>query len=115
MPVCQARQSGLVAILLLFGLAGRAICGTIMAVGPKFMTEQTTLVVHAIGATMAFAAPSAIYFRRFAFTEPAANGAIFFGLVVVLDVFLVAPVFIGSFDTFLTGWLMTSQGTEARA
>ena len=86
--------------IALFALVGWAICGTIMAIGPLFLSMQTTLIVHAVGATLAFAALSAVYFRRFAFTSPLPTALIFLAIVVGLDVFLVAPVFVGDFGMF---------------
>jgi len=88
------------AIVALFALVGWAICGAIMAIGPLFLSMQTTLIVHAIGATLAFAGLATLYFRRFAFTTPLQTALIFLGIVVALDLFLVAPVFVGDFGMF---------------
>ena len=87
-------------IIGLFALAGWAICGAIMAVGPLYLTMRTTLIVHAVGATLAFAALSAAYARYFAFTAALQTALIFLGVVVALDLFLVAPVFVGDFAMF---------------
>jgi hypothetical protein len=87
-------------IIVLFALIGWAICGAIMGIGPLFLSLQTTLIVHALGATLAFAALSAVYFSRFAFTTPLQTALIFLAIVVGLDVFLVAPVFVGDFGMF---------------
>jgi hypothetical protein len=116
------------AIVVLFALVGWAICGAIMAIGPLYLPMQTTLIVHAAGATVAFAVLSALYHRWFAFTPPWATALIFLAIVVVLDAGLVAPVFVGDFTmfhsplgtwipfaliflaTWLTGWIVVGGG-----
>jgi hypothetical protein len=88
------------AIIALFALVGWAICGAIMAIGPLFFSMHTTLIVHTLGATLAFSVLAAVYFSRFAFTGPLLTALIFLAIVVGLDVFLVAPVFVGDFGMF---------------
>ena len=51
---------------------------------------QSTLIIHAIGAPIGFALISFIYFKRFAFTSPLQTALLFIGVVIVMDVFVVA-------------------------
>jgi len=104
-----------------------------MAIGLMYMPMDTTLIVHAIGGPAAFAALSAIYFNRFGFTTPLQTAFIFLGIVIGLDVVLVAPVFVGDFSmfqsligtwipfalifaaTYVTGLALPGSGTRMRA
>ena len=61
---------------------------------------RTTLVLHAVGAPAGFALLSFLYFRRFAFTSPFQTAAAFLGIVVALDLFLVAPLFEKNYSMF---------------
>jgi hypothetical protein len=61
---------------------------------------HTTLVVHAVGAPVGFALVSLLYYRRFAFTSPWQTAVAFLGVVVALDLFLVAPVFEKNYTMF---------------
>ena len=61
---------------------------------------ETTLIVHAVGAPIGFALLTRLYQRKFAFTGPLQTAAVFLGIVVALDLVLVAPVFERSFAMF---------------
>jgi hypothetical protein len=81
------------AVIAMHALAGWAYCGVLIGIGRRFLAMHTTLVVHAVGAPVGFALISLLYYRRFAFTNPWQTAVAFLGVVVVLDLFLVAPVF----------------------
>ena len=87
-------------VILVHAVAGWAYCGAIIGVGRQFLSIHTTLVVHAIGAPVGFALISLFYYRRYAFTSPLQTAAAFLGVVVALDLFLVAPVFERSYAMF---------------
>ena len=89
-----------VSILLAFAVVGWAFCGAIMGVGPLFLSMQTTLIVHAIAGPLGFALLALIYHRRFAYTGPLLTALVFLGVVIGLDLFLVAPLFIRSYAMF---------------
>ena len=96
------------AIVSAFGVVGWAYCGALVGVGRQFLPIETTLIVHAIGAPIGFAVLSWIYHRRFGFTSPLATAAIFLGIVISLDVLLVAMIFERSFamfSSFIGTWL----------
>jgi hypothetical protein len=87
-------------ILLAHALVGWAICGGIMGIGLALWTEQTTLIVHAIGAPIVFAIVSWVYFNKFAYTSPLVTGLVFIGLAIFMDAFVVSLIIIGNFDMF---------------
>jgi hypothetical protein len=87
-------------VVLLHALAGWAYCGILIGVGRRFLSMDATLAVHAVGAPIGFALLSLLYFKRFARTTPLQTAVAFLAVVVVMDVFLVAPVFEGSYAMF---------------
>jgi hypothetical protein len=69
---------------------------------------QTTLVIHAIGAPLGFGLLSLFYFKKFGYTGPLGAALWFLGVVVTLDLLVVAPFIEGSFAMFsnvLGTWL----------
>ena len=95
-------------IIVGFALIGWVVCGAAIGLGFQLMSEQGTLIVHAIVAPLAFAGLSWLYFARFAYTTPLVTAALFLAIVVVLDVFVVALVIQRSFAMFesvLGTWL----------
>ncbi len=86
--------------VIIFGLIGWILCGLTMGLGPYLITMPVLLVVHAVLAPVFFIVLSWIYFRKFSYTGPLTTAVIFIGIVVGLDFFLVAPVFVGSYDMF---------------
>ncbi len=87
-------------ILLAFGVAGWAYCGALIGIGRQFLPMDEVLIIHAIGAPLGFALISYIYFRKLAFTSPLWTAAILTGIVLGLDLFVVAPLFEHSFAMF---------------
>lgn len=95
-------------ILLIHAFVGWALCGAIMAVGPQFMSMETTLIVHAVGAPIIFALVSLSYFGRYHFTAPLQTAMIFTAFVILADFFLVALLINRSlemFASFIGTWL----------
>ena len=89
-----------VVVLLLHALAGWAYCGMLVGVGRRVLSLDAALVIHAVGAPVGFALLSLLYFKRFACTTPLQTAIVFLGVVVGMDVFLVAPVLEGSYAMF---------------
>jgi multisubunit Na+/H+ antiporter MnhC subunit len=87
-------------VILALALFGWALCAAIMFVGVAVTSVETTLIVHAIGAPIIFAAISWFYFTRLAYTLPLATAIIFTATVILLDFFLVALVIERSFAVF---------------
>lgn len=96
------------AIILAHALVGWALCGAIMGIGMAVMPLQTTLIVHAIGASVIFGLLSLLYFSRFHYTSALQTALIFVGFVIFMDVFVVAMLINKSFEMFasvLGTWL----------
>jgi hypothetical protein len=94
------RQIKRLAIILALGLVGWALCGAIIWIGMAFMSMETTLIVHAIGAPIIFGAISVIYFKAFNYTTPLRTAIVFVSVVIFMDVFLVALLIERSFEMF---------------
>jgi len=110
-------------------VVGWAYCEAIIGVGRHFLSIHATLIVHAMSAPVGFALISFFYHRKYAFTSPVQTAAAFLGVVVVLDLVLVAPAFEKSYAmfssvlgtwipfalifavTYLTGQFTSSQST----
>lgn len=98
-------QSG---ITLAHALVGWGLCGATMGIGLARLPLKRALVVHAVAAPLIFGLLSVLYFERFAYAGPLAIAAAFTGVVVVMDVLVVAMVIQRSFAMFrgvLGTWL----------
>jgi len=80
------------AVIAVHALVGWAYCGTLIGIGRHLLPLHTTLVVHAIGAPVGFVVISLFYYRRFGHASPLQTAIAFLGIVIALDLFLVAPV-----------------------
>ncbi len=87
-------------VIALFGLVGWALCGSIVFIGREVASIDTALTVHAIGSPVIFTALSWIYFSRFGYTKPLTTASVFLGIVIFMDVFLVALVIERSLEMF---------------
>jgi hypothetical protein len=123
---------GQIIVIAIFGVVGWALCGAIVFIGRELMPMDTTLMVHAIGAPVIFGALSWIYFSRFGYTKPLVTAALFVGIVIFMDVVLVALIIerslemfeslIGTwipwvlifFSTYLTGLVVEARSTRVR-
>jgi hypothetical protein len=95
-------------ILVTHAVVGWAYCGALIGVGRQLLPLHTALILHAIGAPVGFAFISRFYYRQFAYTSPGQTAAAFLGVVVFLDLFLVAPVFeknYAMFSSILGTWM----------
>lgn len=90
------------AIILAHALVGWALCGATMKLGLALASENTALTLHAVVAPVFFALISLLYFRRFHFTRPLVTASIFVGVVVFMDVFVIAPFVEKSFEMFVS-------------
>ncbi len=87
-------------ITIAHGLVGWALCGATMVIGMAATSLETALAIHAVAAPVIFAVISLIYFRRFGYLRPLKAAAAFAGVVIFLDVFVVALLIEKSFDMF---------------
>jgi hypothetical protein len=88
------------AVILAHALVGWALCGAAMSVGLALGSVETALAVHAVAAPLFFGGIAFLYFRKFRYTGPCQTAGIFLGVVVVLDVFIVAMLIEKSFEMF---------------
>ena len=84
------------------------LCGALMFGGMNLVSLEAALVIHAVGAPVVAALVSWVYFKQFHFTIPIVTAFLFVGIVIFLDVFVVALLIEQSFAMFasFTGtWL----------
>jgi len=71
-----------------------------MGIGMAVGSLRTALVIHAVAAPLIFAFISAIYFRRFAYTNPLVTAVLFIYIVVLMDLVVIAMLIQRSFEMF---------------
>lgn len=94
--------------LVACAVVGWAYCAALIGVGRQFFSMETTLAIHAVGAPLGFGAISFFYHRKFLHARPVATGIAFLGIVVALDLLVVAVFIERSFAMFrsaLGTWL----------
>lgn len=89
-----------IAVILGHAFVAWALCGAIMGIGPLFVSMEITLIIHAIGAPIIFAAVSWNYFVRFGYTTPLQTAIIFTTFVIFMDFFVVSWIILGNFEMF---------------
>ena len=89
-----------IAVVLVLGLIGWALCGAIIWIGQTVTSMEMTLIIHAIGAPIVFGAIGSIYFRVFNYTTPMQTAILFVSVVIFLDFFVVALLIEKSFEMF---------------
>ena len=89
-----------IAVILGHAFVAWALCGAIMGIGPFFLTMESTLIVHALGAPLIFAAVSWNYFSRFGYTTPLQTAIIFTAFVIFMDFVVVSWLILGNFEMF---------------
>ena len=83
-----------------YGLAGWVLCGATMGAATALTTLQRALIIHAAAAPVIFAALSLGYFRRIGSWSPLRTAATFVGVVITMDVLVVALLIERSFEMF---------------
>ncbi len=76
--------------VLIHAFIGWLLCAATMGIGMAITSLRTTLIIHAIGAPIYFAAVSILYFTRYSYTRPLQTAIIFVSFVMVIDFFIVA-------------------------
>ena len=82
------------------GIVGWILCGATMGVGMKIASLGTALILHALAAPLIFTALSLSYFHRLDSCSPFRAAATFLGVVVVMDIIVVALFIERSFVMF---------------
>ncbi len=121
-----------IAIILAHALVGWALCAVTMGIGMAVTSLDKALIIHTILAPVFFAGVSLVYFNRFHFTTPLQTAAIFLGVVMAMDVFVVAllinrslemftsllgtwiPFLLIFLSTYLTGTIVLRRGRVAQ-
>lgn len=99
---------GHIVIALTHAIVGWALCGATMGIGLAKLSLKPALVVHAIAAPVIFTVISGVYYTSFGFTAPIVTAAVFVGVVMALDVVVVAVLIQREFTMFrsvLGTWL----------
>lgn len=94
--------------VILYALAGWAVCGATVVVGRRFLSMDAVLLAHAVVAPVAFGVLTWRYFRRFPEASPAGTSLAMIGGVAGLDAFVVAPFLERSYAMFrsaLATWI----------
>jgi hypothetical protein len=86
--------------IFVHALIGWALCAATMGIGLATLPLQTALIIHAIGAPIFFTLVSLIYFKKFNYTTPLETALMFVGLVITLDIFVVALLMNRSLEMF---------------
>ena len=86
--------------VLVHAFVGWLLCAATMGIGMAVTTLGTTLLIHAIGAPIFFAAVSIFYFIRYSYTRPLQTAIIFVLFVIVVDFFVVALLINRSLEMF---------------
>ena len=86
--------------LIVLGAIGWALCGSVIGVGRNVTTMQNTLIAHAVAAPIIFGVVAHLYFKRWGHAGPIQTAATFVGVVIFLDVFIVALLVERSFEMF---------------
>jgi menaquinone-dependent protoporphyrinogen oxidase len=86
--------------LLAHGAAGWALCAALMAVLLQATSLDIAIAIHAVAAPLIFAAIAVNYFRAHGAREPLPTALTFTGIVVLLDVGVVALLVLQSFAMF---------------
>jgi hypothetical protein len=96
------------ATVLVHAFIGWLLCAATMGIGMAVTTLGTTLIIHAIGAPIYFAAVSIVYFTRYSYTRPLQTAIIFVSFVMVIDFFVVALLInrsLAMFTSALGTWI----------
>jgi hypothetical protein len=86
--------------ILAHACAGWLLCGAIMGIGLAVTSLKRTLVIHAIGAPLIFAAVSWIYFTWFGYTTSLETAIWFISFVIGMDFLVVALLIQRKLDMF---------------
>ncbi len=95
-------------MILIHAFIGWALCAAIIGIGFHITTEQTTLIVHALGAPLIFGVISRFYFKKFHHVSPMQMAFICSGFALFLDFFLVAMIIqksLAMFNSVLGTWI----------
>ncbi len=88
------------ASVVVHGSVGWAVCGATVGIGRQLVSMQTTLLLHALVAPLAFGLLTWHHFKRHPGSSASGTALTMVGVVVGLDGLVVAPVFERSYAMF---------------
>jgi hypothetical protein len=89
-------------IFLLHGFIGWALCGATMMIGMEVTSVENATIIHAIAAPIFFCAITFFYYQRFGYSTPLQTAIGFTAFVILMDFFIVAPIFEQSYEMFFS-------------
>ena len=96
------------AVIAAHALVVWMLCGVLMFSGMSLFSLGYALVIHAIGAPIIAGLVAWFYFKQFHYTTPLVTAFLFVGIVILMDVFIVALLVEQSFAmfaSFIGPWL----------
>ncbi len=100
MPRTEPATARNIGMTVAHALVGWGLCGVAMYGAMAMTTPERALVVHALAAPLIFVAISLVYFRLSGSWSPLAAAASFLGIVMAMDLFVVAFLIQKSFEMF---------------
>ncbi|MHA2203565.1 MAG: hypothetical protein ACW991_07730 [Candidatus Hodarchaeales archaeon] len=89
-------------IFLIHATIGWALCGATMKIGLAITTVENALIIHAIAAPIFFSVITLVYYKTFKYTTPLQTAFGFTLFVILMDFFIVAPLFEQSYEMFFS-------------
>ena len=96
------------AVITAHALVVWVLCGGLMFAGMSLFSLGYALVIHAIGAAIIAGLVAWFYFKQFHYTTPLVTAFLFVGIVIFMDVFVVALFIeqsLAMFASFIGTWL----------
>ena len=87
-------------IFLIHAFIGWALCGATMKLGLAITSENNALIIHAIAAPIFFGVITFVYYKKFKYSTPLQTAIGFTLFVILMDFFIVAPIFEQSYEMF---------------
>lgn len=97
-----------VIIVIIHGLVGWALSRIIYYLSDEIMTHYLAIVIHFVTVPFIFIAISYIYFKFFSFTRPVVTALLFTGIVLVMNVIVMALLIdqtLKMFGSFFGTWV----------
>ncbi|MHA2226828.1 MAG: hypothetical protein ACXAC8_16565 [Candidatus Hodarchaeales archaeon] len=89
-------------IFLIHAFIGWGLCGAIMKIGMAITSVEIAMIIHAVAAPIFFGVISMVYFQKFNYTTPLQTAIGFVSFVILMDFFIVAPIFEQSYEMFFS-------------
>ncbi len=99
--IILSRKSG---IFLIHAFIGWFLCGATMMIGLATTSENNTILIHLRAAPIFFSVITYLYTKKFNYTTPLQTAIGFIAFVILMDFFIVAPIFEQSYEMFYNPW-----------